>query len=559
MVQSIFEFRELEEASELLDYFRLRHRVYCSEGYLEPQALSIDLDPFDARSRFVGAFCQGQLVAGARMILPQGRPHQQTLQRLEAQGLIPHVPTSAQVCNFQDIFALDPVFDYCAKGDRLLVEFGRTVVLPQLRSTGLGLKLVYALYGLALHHGVKFGFAAVPPKLRGFYEKSACRVLEGQGVSSKLGISSDLIAVVVDLGRLGGIFRAAYRAHRHFNRYGSWQVCSQADCLDEHRHFPGSPLPTVCVSERLPNIEVHGWEPALQRLPHLRQDLQLQDETLNLGLHGPSVRNPSLDDKLHFLDTLVALGIETVNLGQPGLGDRAYQHSLALACQVAGQRLPLAVSCSARPLASDLLSLARIAQQSGLKLEAAMEAGSGSSGIAESVALAVREGLSVSFSVEDTSRIPPHLLEPLYHEAIQAGAQAIAITDSAGQANSQGTSRLVSFVSDFARRHHYQIRVDWRGNNDRGLAVGNCLAAIEAGAQRVHATALGVGERVGNASMERLLVQLHRLSGRALRLQALKAYLSWASRSLALAIPADMAALLHGQEAVEVTHESALA
>ncbi|MBT9588286.1 GNAT family N-acetyltransferase [bacterium] len=559
MVQSIFEFRELEDAAELLDYFRLRHRVYCAEGYLQPQALSLDLDPFDARSRFVGAFCQGQLVAGARMILPQGRPHQQTLQRLETQGLIPTVETSTQVCNFQDIFALDPVFDYCATGDRLLVEFGRTVVLPQLRSTGLGLKLVYALYGLALHHGVKFGFAAVPPKLRGFYEKSACRVLEGQGVATKAGITSDLIAVVVDLGRLGGIFRAAYRAHRHFNRYRSWQVCSQADCLGEHHHFPGATLPAPCVSERLPSIEVHGWEPALQRLPLLRQDLQLQDETLNVGLHCPSVRNPSLEDKVHFLEALVSLGVETVNLGQPGLGGRAYQHSLALACQVASQRLPLAVSCTARPLASDLLTLARIAQKSGLKLEAAMAAGSGSQGIAESVGLAIREGLSVSFSVEDTSRTPPHRLEPLYHEAIQAGAQAIAITDSAGQANSQGTSRLVGFVTDLARRHGYQIRVDWHGSNDRGLAVGNCLAAIEAGAQRVHATALGVGERAGNASMERLLVQLHRLSGRSLSLQALQAYLGWASRNLALAMPTDMAALLSGQEAVEVTHEPALA
>lgn len=567
-------FRELVEDRELLDYFRLRHLVYCKEGYLEPQALAVDLDAFDCRSRFVGAFARGKLVAGGRMILPGEGPHRAALERLAAQGHLPEIAASPRTYHSQEIFDLKSVFDYCREESKILVEFGRSVVVPELRSTGLGLKLIHALYGLALHQGVELGFAAVPPKLRGFYQKSGCRILDSKGVGSYDGITTALIPLVIDLNRLGGVFRTAYRARRHLARYGCWQVCSEPHCLEEHRHLPESAPSAPSLAERLPAVEVHGWEPALQRLPMLREGLLLHDETLRDGLQSPSVSDPSLEAKGRFLDWLLELGIETANLGLPGAGGRAYQHTEELVCEVARRGLALKVTCAGRTHRDDVLAIARIAQKAGIEVEAGLFLGcSPLRQLCEQwdlerilertdqvVRLAVSEGLSVMFVTEDTSRTPPHILEPLYHTAVQAGAAAICITDTVGHATPHGAFQLVRFVRDFVHKHNYRVRLDWHGHNDRGLAVANCLAAIEAGADRVHATALGVGERVGNASMERLLLQLHRLSGRPLKLPALRGYLGWAARHLEQALPTDLVGLLNEQNDLGgTTHEPAVA
>jgi 2-isopropylmalate synthase len=55
------------------------------------------------------------------------------------------------------------------------------------------------------------------------------------------------------------------------------------------------------------------------------------------------------------------------------------------------------------------------------------------------------------------------------------------------------------------------VKIDWHGHNDRGLALINALVALEEGVDRVHATALGMGERCGNVPMEVLLVNLRLL------------------------------------------------
>ena len=59
------------------------------------------------------------------------------------------------------------------------------------------------------------------------------------------------------------------------------------------------------------------------------------------------------------------------------------------------------------------------------------------------------------------------------------------------------------------------IRVDWHGHRDRGLAIANSLAAIAAGARQIHGVALSLGERVGNTPMELLLVNLRLMGLRA--------------------------------------------
>jgi 2-isopropylmalate synthase len=97
----------------------------------------------------------------------------------------------------------------------------------------------------------------------------------------------------------------------------------------------------------------------------------------------------------------------------------------------------------------------------------------------------------------------------LYSTAINCGAIAVVICDTAGHATPPGAYSLVRFVIDeVVKPSGAKVRVDWHGHCDRGFAVANSMAALMAGADCVHACALGVGERVGNTQMDQMLVNL---------------------------------------------------
>jgi len=83
------------------------------------------------------------------------------------------------------------------------------------------------------------------------------------------------------------------------------------------------------------------------------------------------------------------------------------------------------------------------------------------------------------------------------------------LCDTCGHATPMGAYALVKFVlEEVVKPSGEDIRVDWHGHCDRGLAVPNSLAAIAAGADCVHGCALGLGERVGNTQLDQLLVNL---------------------------------------------------
>jgi 2-isopropylmalate synthase len=80
------------------------------------------------------------------------------------------------------------------------------------------------------------------------------------------------------------------------------------------------------------------------------------------------------------------------------------------------------------------------------------------------------------------------------------------------------------------------VKLDWHGHRDRGLGLANCFAAIEEGVDRVHGTALGIGERVGNAEMDLLLINLKLLGAHRGDLTKLSEYSRLASRSCGVPI-----------------------
>jgi 2-isopropylmalate synthase len=249
----------------------------------------------------------------------------------------------------------------------------------------------------------------------------------------------------------------------------------------------------------------------------------LNDETLRDGLQSPSVRDPSIKEKISILHLMEALGIDSLDLGLPGAGPRAVEHVEALAREIVDRKMKIRANCACRTHQNDIRPIAEIVQRTGLKIEAATFIGSSPirryteswtddfllQTTESAVKYAVSLGLDVMYVTEDTTRCDPEMVKRLYAAAINCGARAIAICDTAGHATPMGTFALVRFImEEVVKPSSEKIRVDWHGHNDRGLAIANSMAALIAGAECVHATAVGIGERVGNTQMDQMLVNL---------------------------------------------------
>src|SRR5688572_14817835 len=297
---------------------------------------------------------------------------------------------------------------------------------------------------------------------------------------------------------------------------------------------------------------IHDWNQDGAAFDWEACRVELNDETLRDGLQCPSVTDPVIDDKKALLHLMVDLGIASADIGLPGAGPRARRDTLALAKEVASQSLPLELNCAARTVIADVEPVARISQEASVPIEAATFIGSSPirqyaedwtldrmlSVSKEAVTFAVREGLPVMFVTEDTTRAAPQTLKALYGSAIDWGARRLCLADTVGHATPDGVRRLVRFVrEEIIAPSGEQVKLDWHGHRDRGLGLANCFAAIEAGVDRVHGTALGIGERVGNAEMDLLLVNLKLLGAHRGDLTRLADYSRLASRSCGVPIP----------------------
>ena len=256
--------------------------------------------------------------------------------------------------------------------------------------------------------------------------------------------------------------------------------------------------------------------------PAKPQRVMLDDETLRDGLQSPSVRTPTIDQKIEILHLIDRLGIDTADIGLPGAGPHVVQDVERLAREIVGAKLRVRANCAARTTIADITPIVEISQRTGLKLEVGTFIGSSPirqytegwtlewllKNTDEAIRFAVNEGLDVMYVTEDTTRADPATLRKLYECAISAGAKRICLADTVGHATPWGASAVVRFAAQVIKDNRAAVEIDWHGHRDRDLAIANSIAALEAGATRVHAAALGIGERVGNTPMDLLMVNL---------------------------------------------------
>src|ERR1700693_1345463 len=302
---------------------------------------------------------------------------------------------------------------------------------------------------------------------------------------------------------------------------------------------------------------IHDWNTYTGAEIPRERHVTLNDETLRAGLQNPSVRDPSIAEKIEILHLMESLGIETVNIGLPGAGPRAYSDTEALAREIVNAKMKIRPNCAARTHKNDIKPIIEISERVGMPIEAATFIGSSpirrlvedwtvdhlQRTTEEAVKFAASAGLPVMYVTEDTIRTDPSTVITLYSTAIRAGAHAVVLCDTVGHATPHGSYNLVKFViEEVVKPSGEKIRVDWHGHNDRGLAVANSMAALVAGADCVHACEIGIGERVGNTQMDQMLVNL-KLMGitpwSEQDLTKLKHYCQAVSRATGVPIPAN--------------------
>ena len=267
---------------------------------------------------------------------------------------------------------------------------------------------------------------------------------------------------------------------------------------------------------------IYDWNEIDRRGRLLGRPLHFFDETLRDGIQSPSVRDPSIAAKLQILELLESIGIDALDIGLPGAGPLAVDDCVEITRAIRDRKLAIRPACAGRTHVKDIAAIVEVSQRAGMAIE--VMAFIGSSPIrqyaedwdlprmlklsGEAIALAVRNGLPVTYVTEDTTRSRPEVLEVLFDNAIEHGATRLCLCDTVGHATPDGIRNLISWTRAFIQKRGAKVEIDWHGHNDRGLGVTNAIYALEFGADRVHGTILGVGERVGNAALDQILVNL---------------------------------------------------
>jgi len=282
------------------------------------------------------------------------------------------------------------------------------------------------------------------------------------------------------------------------------------------------------VSPALPGTLdlIYDWNEVERRGPVVRErGFELHDETIRDGIQNPSVSDPPIGAKLEFVHLLDQLGVASLDVGLPGAGARASDDALRLCREISEQRLAIRPGCAARTVVGDIRPIVEVSQAAGIPVEVMTFIGSSPirqfaeswsvdlirQRSVEAIDFAVREGLPVTYVTEDTTRSRPEVLRTLFTAAIDHGARRLCLCDTVGHATPDGVANLIRFTRHLVEGSGVDVAIDWHGHNDRGLGLANSLFALEHGANRVHGCVLGIGERVGNAPLDLLLINLQLL------------------------------------------------
>jgi isopropylmalate/homocitrate/citramalate synthase len=256
------------------------------------------------------------------------------------------------------------------------------------------------------------------------------------------------------------------------------------------------------------------WTGELNDTHRLGGSVGLYDTTLRDGEQTVGVvLDP--EHKLEIARLLDELGIDRIEAGFP----RVSQDDWDAVRLIADAGLRAEVWGFSRAVPADLEALVELGVKasviespiSDLKLEAIGVSREKMLGrITDAMRFAAEHGIHAAFFGVDSTRAQPEFYERVYKGAVEAGAKEVAVVDTLGIASPEAVAELVGRTVEWVGP---EVPVHFHGHNDFGLATAAAVAAVRAGAQWVHGTINGMGERAGNANLGEVALTLRALYG----------------------------------------------
>lgn len=257
-----------------------------------------------------------------------------------------------------------------------------------------------------------------------------------------------------------------------------------------------------------------NFEPALREQLHFPKQIQFHDITLRDGEQQTGVIF-NLDDKLRIAEALAECGVQRIEAGMPAvsavdtaaikeivkrnLGPKTYAFARCMVDDV-----KRAVDCGVQGIVMEVPSSKHIIELAyRWPLEKAIDAS------IKSTAYAHEQGLEVVFFPIDLTRAEiDWALDMIVRVAKEGHMDALALVDTFGVLAPQAVQYLVREA-----RKRTNARLETHFHMDFGLGIANTIAALSEGAEVVHSTILGLGERAGNVPMEETAMALLTLYG----------------------------------------------
>lgn len=245
------------------------------------------------------------------------------------------------------------------------------------------------------------------------------------------------------------------------------------------------------------------------------KSILINDITLRDGEQAAGV-NFLPEEKLRIAEQLVKLGLPIIEAGFP-ISSEADVQGVSLVAGEFGNHIVVCAMCRAHKkdieVAAEALGDAKkrriqvvmgtsdihLKHKFGISRQEALDLS------VEMVKYARTFAADVEFAAEDSTRSELNYLVEVCKAAVEAGAATIELPDTVGYATPQGYSHWVATVVEALPEN---VVVSTHCHDDLGLAVANTLAGIKAGARQAEVTVNGIGERVGNAASEEVIMAL---------------------------------------------------
>lgn len=248
------------------------------------------------------------------------------------------------------------------------------------------------------------------------------------------------------------------------------------------------------------------------------------DETIRDGLQAPYCPALSAGEKINLIDFMAQIrGVTDVIIGMAGLGDKNHNELKEILTHCSKYQTSLTPWILCRSLQKDIAEVAGLMQATGCSLGINLfmcfsdirifvegwDFNSIYQNLLHNVAICKKEFPKVRVAIEDATRTRRDVLGEVVLSLIELDVDRIVIADTAGVATPRGVERIFGYVKSIQKRFsNSKTAFEWHGHNDRGLAVANSLQSIFSGANYVHGTMMGIGERNGNAAIDTIIMNL---------------------------------------------------